>query len=211
MLAMRKRRARRLMRRQSPLSIDIMVKSALWKEQRGAKAVLRRAIAEAACAVAAGEGELAIVLTDDSSIRTLNRDWRSKDASTDVLSFPATNNLCPSMRSENGRGTGKRATRSARPAGVQAVGAKGRKTRSVPRLLGDIVIAYETTEREAHTERKPFADHLAHLAIHGFLHLLGYGHATGEEAKAMERVETAILTRLDVPNPHVSPGAKGDI
>ena len=42
--------------------------------------------------------------------------------------------------------------------------------------LGDIAIAYETTAREAAEEGKPFADHLAHLAVHGFLHLLGYDH-----------------------------------
>ena len=44
--------------------------------------------------------------------------------------------------------------------------------------LGDIAIAYETTAREAAAEDKPFADHLAHLAVHGFLHLLGYDHET---------------------------------
>jgi probable rRNA maturation factor len=65
------------------------------------------------------------------------------------------------------------------------------------------VIAYETTEREARAEHKPFAHHLAHLAVHGFLHLAGYDHAA-DEAAAMERLETAILARLDMPDPYVA-------
>jgi probable rRNA maturation factor len=71
-----------------------------------------------------------------------------------------------------------------------------------PRLLGDIVIAYQTLQREAHVQAKPFAQHLAHLAVHGFLHLLGYDHRTAQEAQVMERLETLILARLDIPNPY---------
>jgi probable rRNA maturation factor len=71
-----------------------------------------------------------------------------------------------------------------------------------PRFLGDIVIAYETVAREASIERKSFARHLAHLAVHGFLHLVGYDHQTDDEATAMEQLETLILGRLDVPDPY---------
>ena len=52
-------------------------------------------------------------------------------------------------------------------------------------MLGDIVIAYETAAREAR-EDKPFAHHLAHLAVHGFLHLVGYDHDRTTDAEAME-------------------------
>ncbi len=62
-----------------------------------------------------------------------------------------------------------------------------------PKLLGDIVIAYETTAREAETEHKPFEHHLSHLAVHGFLHLLGYDHESDDEAETMERLEREIL------------------
>ncbi|HML14240.1 MAG TPA: rRNA maturation RNase YbeY [Xanthobacteraceae bacterium] len=72
--------------------------------------------------------------------------------------------------------------------------------------LGDIAIAYETTAREAEAEAKPFADHLAHLAVHGFLHLLGYDHQSDAKAAAMERLETAILARLGVPDPYAKDG-----
>jgi probable rRNA maturation factor len=72
------------------------------------------------------------------------------------------------------------------------------------RLLGDIVIAYETLAREAAAERKPFAHHLAHLAVHGFLHLCGYDHETDRQAVAMERLEVAILARLRIPHPYIA-------
>jgi probable rRNA maturation factor len=68
--------------------------------------------------------------------------------------------------------------------------------------LGDIAIAYETTAREAQSEGKPVSDHLAHLAVHGFLHLLGYDHATDDEAEAMEGLERQILARLGIADPY---------
>jgi probable rRNA maturation factor len=69
------------------------------------------------------------------------------------------------------------------------------------RLLGDIVIAYETTEREARAEHKSFAHHLAHLAVHGFLHLAGYDHQADDEAAVMERLETGSSRSLPFPIP----------
>ncbi len=155
--------------RRPALAVDIVVEFPLWKAQRGADAMLRRALA-AAAALVPSDGELAVVLTDDAAIRALNRDWRGKDAATNVLSFPA---------------------KEARP------------DRRAPRLLGDIVIAYETVAREAAAEGKPFMHHLAHLAVHGFLHLVGYDHEANEDADAMEGLEIAILARLDVPDPYL--------
>jgi probable rRNA maturation factor len=52
--------------------------------------------------------------------------------------------------------------------------------------------------------RKPFDHHLAHLAVHGFLHLLGYDHESDSEAEAMERRERMILSRLGVPDPYAA-------
>jgi probable rRNA maturation factor len=176
----RRQQARR--RRRLP-AIDVMVASVLWKSRHNAKALVQRAIATAASAVSTAGCEVAIVLTDDSAIRTLNRNWRQKNAATNVLSFPVRENLpSPLPRAEKQRA----------------------KIGSVPRLLGDIVIAYETTEREARAERKPFAHHLTHLAVHGFLHLVGYDHVADEEAEAMEGLETAILARLGVPDPYIA-------
>jgi probable rRNA maturation factor len=75
---------------------------------------------------------------------------------------------------------------------------------SSPRPLGDIAIACETTAREARQEGKPFADHLSHLSVHGFLHLLGYDHGSEAQAETMEQLERAILQRLGVPDPYLT-------
>jgi probable rRNA maturation factor len=70
--------------------------------------------------------------------------------------------------------------------------------------LGDIAIAYETTAREAQSEDKRFADHLAHLAVHGFLHLLGYDHEADTQAEQMEKLERVILARLGISDPYLT-------
>lgn len=69
-------------------------------------------------------------------------------------------------------------------------------------MLGDIVVAYETVERERQELGLAFAAHLTHLCIHGFLHLLGYDHIEADEADKMESVEVSILARLNLPNPY---------
>jgi probable rRNA maturation factor len=73
-----------------------------------------------------------------------------------------------------------------------------------PAMLGDIVIAYETTASEALAEGKPFLDHLAHLTVHGFLHLLGYDHEDDGQAEEMERLEREILATLGVKDPYLA-------
>jgi len=73
-----------------------------------------------------------------------------------------------------------------------------------PRQLGDIAIAFETTRAEAIAEGKPFAHHLSHLAVHGFLHLIGYDHESDAEAETMEGLEREILARLGIPDPYAS-------
>jgi probable rRNA maturation factor len=71
-----------------------------------------------------------------------------------------------------------------------------------PRQFGDIAISYETAIREAQAEARPFAHHLAHLAVHGFLHLLGYDHQSDAAAEEMEDLERKILARLGIPDPY---------
>jgi probable rRNA maturation factor len=70
--------------------------------------------------------------------------------------------------------------------------------------LGDIAIAYETMAREAQDEGKPFGHHLSHLAVHGFLHLIGYDHESDEQAVTMENLERDILQRIGVPDPYLT-------
>jgi len=69
-------------------------------------------------------------------------------------------------------------------------------------MLGDIAIAYETTRREADDEQKPFDNHLSHLTVHGFLHLIGYDHEEDDDAEAMETLEREILSQLGIPDPY---------
>ena len=71
-------------------------------------------------------------------------------------------------------------------------------------LLGDIVIAYETLARECADEDKAFLHHLAHLTVHGFLHLIGYDHQTDSEADAMEGLESKIMLRMKLPDPYLA-------
>ena len=68
--------------------------------------------------------------------------------------------------------------------------------------LGDIAIACETVAREAAAENKVFLDHLAHLSIHGYLHLIGFDHETDREAERMEHLETLILASLGIADPY---------
>src|ERR1700739_2465613 len=153
---------------------EVLVVADCWRSEPDAEAVIQRAIAAAAEAVEAdvGDAELAVMLTDDSGIRTLNSNWRGIDKPTNVLSFPA----------------------------LQSEGA--RKPGDAPRMLGDIAIAYETTRREADAEGKLFEHHLSHLAIHGFLHLIGYDHENDTDAEEMESLETEILEQLGIPDPY---------
>ena len=153
---------------------EVLVVAACWQEAPDAESIIQRAIAAAAESVDAdvGEAELAVMLTDDSGIRTLNGNWRGIDKPTNVLSFPA----------------------------LQPTGA--RKPGDAPRMLGDIAIAYQTTRREADEEQKPFRHHLSHLAVHGFLHLIGYDHEKDADAEAMEALEIEILAQLGIPDPY---------
>jgi probable rRNA maturation factor len=154
--------------------LEVLVVADCWQAEPDAEAVIHRAIATAAELVAAdvGDSELAVMLTDDAGIRTLNNNWRGIDKPTNVLSFPA---LQPSGR---------------------------RGPAEPPRMLGDLAIAYETTRREADEEQKPFDQHLSHLAIHGFLHLIGYDHEKDEPAETMEELEREILSQLGIPDPY---------
>ena len=67
---------------------------------------------------------------------------------------------------------------------------------------GDIAIAYGVTATEAKAAAKTFADHAAHLVVHGVLHLAGYDHERPKDAKVMEPLEVKILKRLGVADPY---------
>jgi probable rRNA maturation factor len=153
---------------------EVLVVAECWHDATDAEAIIHRAIETAAEMVDAetGDAELAIMLTDDAGIRTLNNNWRGIDKPTNVLSFPALQPTATSMPDD------------------------------APRMLGDIAIAYETMRREADDEQKPFDHHLSHLAVHGFLHLIGYDHENDQDAEVMEGLERKILAQLGIPDPY---------
>ncbi len=68
--------------------------------------------------------------------------------------------------------------------------------------LGDVAIAYGVTAREAEAAGKRLADHVAHLAVHGVLHLLGYDHERDRDARKMEALERTILAGLGIADPY---------
>ena len=69
-------------------------------------------------------------------------------------------------------------------------------------MLGDIILARETIEREAADLGKPVDEHITHLIVHGFLHLFGYDHIENSDAEKMEAIETRILASLDLSDPY---------
>jgi probable rRNA maturation factor len=147
--------------------------------------VCRRAAiaALAAAETSLAESELSIMLTDDATIADLNRRYRGRDAPTDVLSFSN-----PDLQ----------------PGTPPSAGA-------APALLGDVVVAFETASADAAKDGKSLSDHLAHLVVHGVLHLLGYDHEDDGDARSMEALEVAVLAGLGIENPYSTeqPGRSG--
>jgi probable rRNA maturation factor len=115
---------------------------------------------------------VSILLVGDRAMRTLNRTWRGKDQTTDVLSFPFRD--C---------GTSRLPKKS-------AAGAP-------PELLGDIVVSLPVARRQAKEAGHGLACELDQLLVHGLVHLLGYDHEKGAgEARRMRRKEQLLLNRL---------------
>lgn len=116
-----------------------------------------------------------LLFTVDEEVRALNREWRTKDQPTNVLSFPML------TRAE-----------------LLALSPQGG-----PELLGDIALAFETCAREAVEKGVGLKDYAAHLIVHGLLHLAGHDHVAGEEqAAAMEALEIKALAQMGIADPY---------
>ncbi|GAA4769486.1 rRNA maturation RNase YbeY [Stakelama sediminis] len=120
--------------------------------------------------------EIAVRLTDNGEVQTLNRQYRDKDKPTNVLSFPMIQpDLLETVTCNSDDGEV---------------------------ILGDIVLAYDVCAEEAEEREISVADHASHLIVHGCLHLLGFDHQGEAEAEAMEDIERAAMTALGLHDPY---------
>lgn len=119
--------------------------------------------------------EISVKLSDDAEVQTLNKAYRDKDKPTNVLSFPQ---VQPDLL-----------------AGLA-------NTDDGEALLGDIILARETCRAEAQAKSISFSDHIAHLIVHGSLHLLGYDHENEADATVMENCEIKALASMGIANPY---------
>jgi probable rRNA maturation factor len=110
--------------------------------------------------------EVSVTFVSNERIQEINREYRDKDKPTDVISF---------AMEELGEGE------------VELVGAE------MPRVLGDIIISIPKAIEQAEEYGHSFLRELGFLAVHGFLHLLGYDHMTEEEEKEMFTLQKEIL------------------
>ena len=88
------------------------------------------------------------------------------------------------------------------PTNVLSFEAEAEPMPGEPEILGDVILAQETCAREAAETETPFEHHLAHLAVHGVLHLLGYDHIEPSDADEMEALEIEILAKFGIENPY---------
>ena len=156
-----------------PVRLDVSVGYAVPRAGLPSAVSFRRWVA-AALAGRIREADLAIRIVDNKEGRALNRHYRGKDYATNVLSFPA----------------------------EMAEGVKMPKGVKMP-LLGDLVLCAPVIAREAREQKKPLAEHYAHLTVHGALHLLGWDHEDEREAEAMEQLEREILAAMGIDDPYL--------
>ena len=122
--------------------------------------------------------DISVILTDDTNVKTLNKNYRGKNKPTNVLSFPQIN------------------LQQFRRTSLDVFPART----AIP--LGDIVLAFQTIRKECTEQEKTLENHVIHLIVHGTLHLLGYDHERLKDANAMEKLECDILESLGYPDPY---------
>lgn len=119
-----------------------------------------------------------VLACSNNKIKDLNIQFRGKNASTNVLSFPS-------------------------QVGIYEVRNNSKSEVNVdPYELGDIAIAYEVCKAEAASSQIEFEDHVYHLIIHSLLHLLGYDHEEEKNADKMEKIEVQVLANLGISDPY---------
>ncbi|MGP1355903.1 rRNA maturation RNase YbeY [Roseicyclus sp.] len=165
------------------MEIDILIEDDGWNED-----ALERLAGEAFAATLDALGldpaafAVSILACGDARIAELNAEFRGKPTPTNVLSWPSE----------------ERAAEAPGEMPDLPEAAPGGPSEE----LGDIALALGVISREAEEAGRPFEQHLAHLLVHGLMHLLGFDHITDADADLMEKLETAILARMGVPDPY---------
>lgn len=166
------------------IGIELRVEDPGWRDV-GLEGLARDAFgATAAHLRLDGAIEVSLLGCDDLRIVALNADFRAKSAPTNVLSWPSEH-----------RAPAQAGDRPTPPRGDPHFPGE-------PVELGDIAIALQTCTREAGEQGKPLRDHVTHLLVHGFLHLLGYDHIRDADATLMEATEVEILGKMGLPDPY---------
>jgi len=154
-----------------------------------------RTVMEAALVEALPQGEPAqvgLVVTDDKTVQELNRQFRGLDEVTDVLSFSA---------SHSGHWEGDpQESDEASPESVDSEELNFVLPPGEPSPLGEVIISFPQTIRQAQERNGPVEQELALLIIHGVLHLVGYDHMEPEDEaqmQAKERSALAAVSRLE--------------
>jgi probable rRNA maturation factor len=165
------------------MEIDILIEAPGW-DATDLEALAPRAFEAAFRELdLANEGfSVSLLACDDDRIAALNAEFRGKAQPTNVLSWPSEE---------------RRAGAPGEMPDLPVPDPAG-----PPEELGDIALSLGTCLREAEAAGRPFGHHLAHLLVHGLLHLLGFDHETDADAELMENLETRILARLGVPDPY---------
>lgn len=141
---------------------------------------------------------LTVRFTDKEEIQNLNSKYRRLDKPTNILSFPAQEELSDAaVNNPADAACGSEETLEPILDFIEC------RERGAALYLGDLVICPQVLEAEAWEQHKSVHEHLAHLIIHGCLHLLGYDHIKEEDAALMESLEIAVLRRLGWRNPYV--------
>lgn len=148
--------------------------------------IIKRVICEAiACENCPYDTEISVVLTDNESIRDINRRYRQIDAPTDVLSFPMIEYKRPADFGDLKEELKKNAEDYFNPETGELI-------------LGDIVISVEKIIEQAKSYGHSEERELAFLTVHSMMHLFGYDHMTSEESTIMEERQNLVLNNLAI-------------
>ncbi len=123
-------------------------------------------------------GQIQLILSDDPTVRVINRDYRGKDVSTDVVSLSYFENELKQM-----------VKKSDIPEMFEGFNAAF----GPENLLGEVIISLETAARQAKEHKKTLKQELQFLFVHGLLHIFGYDHEKADERKIMFDLQDEIL------------------